>query len=204
MIYHVNTLLFINASAVSGTVCIFQTLQGEQLKNTHSIAWLTKEVESTTEVQFGWALDYGFVGAPDAQLEPGSVVTDCSFLPARPGSEVTYSCAGGACEFSDLRGGPPGSLTIRQDATVSPTTGAVGIGMALNPTILTPALPNVIATFYLPCDYWIVFGRFEEGEVLDVADLSNRAEIDFTKGGNSMQAKLNRDFTWTIKPAIAT
>ena len=204
MIYPVYTLRFVNASSIHGTVCIFQTLHGTQLQKFYSIAWLTKEVESTTEVQFGWPLEYGFVSAPDTQLEPGSVVSNCSFLPAKPGSAVTYSCEETTGEFRHLRDGSPCNLTLYQEASVPPMTRAVGIGMAQSPTILTPALPNFIATLFLPCDYWIVFGRFKEGEVLDVADLSNRAALNFAKGGGSLEAKLNPDFTWTIKPALAS
>jgi len=46
--------------------------------------------------------------------------------------------------------------------------------------------------------YWITFGSFEPGEVLDIESISTKKPIHFERGVYSMTAILNWDNTWTV------
>jgi len=67
-------------------------------------------------------------------------------------------------------------------------------------TFVVQAQPNMNAIFTFHPEYWITFGNFKEGEVLDITQITNKAQITFPPNIYSMAAILNQDNTWTIKP----
>ncbi|MCY1669179.1 hypothetical protein [Rhizobium sp. SL86] len=67
----------------------------------------------------------------------------------------------------------PTETTVLKPATqpfssVAPNNTAVGIGMAGSGTFVTEAQPNMTAPFIPYPTYWMIFGNFETGEVMDV------------------------------------
>lgn len=77
----------------------------------------------------------------------------------------------------------------------------VGIGMSGSPTFVVNAQPNMNLTFTPHPEYWIAFGNFNAGEVIDVQAISNAAKIDFPPGIVAMNVTLNQDNTWEITPS---
>ena len=61
------------------------------------------------------------------------------------------------------------------------------------PVYVAQALPNAATTFKTDTHYWIAFGRFMLGEVLDMEKIPLKAELSFPSGFFSLKATLNRD-----------
>lgn len=71
--------------------------------------------------------------------------------------------------------------------------------MNSSPIYATQAEPFMMTSFSLNSPkYWITFGNYKLGEVLDAPMVSNNAQISFPQGTYSMKAVLNPDMTWTI------
>lgn len=47
-------------------------------------------------------------------------------------------------------------------------------------------------------EYWVTFGDFQQGQVIDPGEFINPVKIDFPDGIFTMNVTLNMDNTWTI------
>jgi len=116
-------------------------------------------------------------------------------------NQITLGYNGNDYQFSrQTGGGQPGSLSINEDGSIPYNANdvAVGFGMSGSGTFLQQARPNVRINYTPQPQYWIVFGNYEQGAVLDVNELTNTARIDFPTGVSSMKATLGPDNKWTI------
>lgn len=194
------SLVVKNNSNNSGSFCLYQK-QPDLLPNAYSLAWFARPTRPTTMTSFDWTLDYSFVWSETGRLVPGVIFDASEMVPADPASanQITLTNNGGAFTFQDQSHGPQsGTLYIREASSIPMNLAAVGIGMSGSGTFVTQAQPNMNLQFTPRPSYWIAFGNFEQGEVLDVEALSNTAQIEFPPGVYSMEATLNADNTWTI------
>jgi len=117
-------------------------------------------------------------------------------------NQVTFDQVNGVYSFSNQAAGPsPGSLTVVEGSGVGLDQASVGIGMSGSGTYAVQAQPNLQLTFTPHPVYWITFGNFTQGEVLDIQSLTNPAQINYPAGNYAMVATLNQDNTWTITTA---
>lgn len=198
------TVYFVNNSENYGSACLFQRDPGGGGPDVLPLAWFSQVSRPTTRISFRWSVDYCFVWAETGQLMPGVVFEASQMLPAdlSRGNKVTFASQWGSYSFQNQTAGPqPGSLYIQQDATIPERQVAVGIGMSGSGTFAAQAQPNTILAFTPRPNYWIAFGRFIQGQVLDVEQLYNAAEIMFPPGVYSMMVTLNANNTLTIRPA---
>jgi len=197
------TLRFVNNSQNMATACVYQTDPEIGVPNVMSLAWFAKGAAPTTHIAFSWQIDYSFVWSEIGTLAPGvmfdaSQVWDADLTSM---NQVSFTCQGGIYTFANQQIGPsPGSLTILEDSTLPANQAAVGIGVSRKPAYVVQAQPNWNLTFIPHPEYWITFGNFLEGEVLDVQSISNKAEVRFPPNVYSMTAILNPDNTWSVKP----
>ena len=61
------------------------------------------------------------------------------------------------------------------------------------------ASPNLKYTFMPHPRYWIAFGRFEEGEVIDVNRMTQKFEINYPVNVFSQTVELNTTNSWEMK-----
>ena len=116
------------------------------------------------------------------------------------GRHATFTHRDGAYDFKNQEGADPdGSLYIVQDGNVPLKQASVGIGMSGAGTFVVDGQPNKTLTFTPKPQYWIAFGSFRTGEVLDIQAVTQDAQINFLPGVNTMRATLNMDNTWTIE-----
>lgn len=196
------TLRFINNSTMSGNACVYQT-DPNIGPNVMSLAWFSKAAHPTTKLTFRWTIDYSFTWAETGQLIPGVFYDATQNWPAdlQNTNQVTFSRIGGAYTFKDqVKGAIPGTLYIMEDSTIPSKMASVGVGMSGNGTFAVQAQPNITAMFTPHPQYWITFGMMEEGEVLDIAQITQKANIEFPPGIFSMTAILKADNTWDVKP----
>jgi hypothetical protein len=195
------SLVFQNKSTNSGSAVVYQTDPDGNPQNL-SLAWFSKNSRPNTNVVFEWKTDYSFVWSETGRLVPGVVFQAAQNWPADPASSnaVTFTHQYGNFSFMNQTQGPqPGSLYIRQDSALPMNQAAVGIGMSGAGTFVNQARPNMNLTFTPNPQYWIAFGDYQQGQVLDTGAIDNAARIQFPAGVSSMTATLTPDNRWTIQ-----
>ncbi len=197
------SLKFQNNASYNGSAVIYQTDPGLGVPNVLSLAWFSKFAQPTNKVLFQWTLDYGFVCAETGYLVPGVLFMASQYRPADLASSnaVTLTYQGGSYTFVNQQAGPqPGTLLIREDSTIPLNQAAVGIGMSGSGTFAVQAMANFNLAFTPRPQYWIAFGDYMQGQVLDIGSITNPAAIQFPPGVYAMTAVLNKDGSWTIQP----
>lgn len=193
------SITLVNNSTQSGTFMVFQKDPGAY-PNVMSLAWMAKNAHPATQLSFDWTQDYNFVWDETGMLVPGVTVEASQVLPADPTGSNSIKLIHDGFGFSFEDPGTesqPGSLLIQEDATIPPNTAAVGIGMSGAATFMVQAQPNMNVVFTPHPEYWVAFGNFEQGEVLDVEEMTNAMQINFPPNTYHAKATLNADNTWT-------
>jgi len=196
-------LIFINNSSNIGDSCVYQHDPDMDEYDVMSLAWFSKGSTPTTTVSFQWTIDYCFVWDEVGELVPGVIFEASQMWDADPTRNncVTLTHLGdpNAYTFEDLEMcGEEGNLYIHGSRSLPVKEAAVGIGMAGAPYAVRPAQPNWEWVYTPKPMYWITFGSFEPGEVLDIESISTKKPIHFERGVYSMTAILNWDNTWTV------
>ncbi|HEX8254462.1 MAG TPA: hypothetical protein VF846_15060 [Thermoanaerobaculia bacterium] len=197
-------MLVLNQSTATGDVCLYQTVATAPL-GAVPVAWLTRRATPRTRLTFQWMTDYAFVWSSSAAtLEPGALITASQVWPADLTStnQITLTYGGGTFTFANQTAGSAGSLVMVQVSTIPARLGVAGIGMADQTTTIVPMQPNVTLRFDPRPRYWIAFGSFTAGEVIDV-ESAGATEIVFPANVTSMSALLGADNIWTIAPTAS-
>jgi len=157
-----------------------------------SLAWLTKTCHINSQVEFDWTLDFNFVWGQNGQLKAGVNYEAGGSIPAdlTVNNSVTLSYPGGGFEFGPTTTGPAaGSLFISEANDVpgagNADQGSVGIGMYGSGTFVVPTQPTGTAggrQFSIHPQYWVAFGNFQAGEVVDESVLYYPTQVQFTGG----------------------
>jgi hypothetical protein len=197
------SLTFSNASGKPGSACVYQTDAYNNDPGRMSLAWLCEFSYPLTIVHFRWETNYSFVWGTTGQLRPGMIFGASQTWDAdlSTGNQVSFGYRSDSYEFYDQTAGAPyGSLSIKQDGNIWSKDAAVGIGMSGSGAFVQQAESDTLLTFNPQPRYWIAFGDYTKGKVLDVEQISNPVEIYFPSGITSMRAVLNQDNTWTVSP----
>jgi len=198
------TVVFKNHSTMVGDVCIYQHEPDMAVHNVMSLAWFSKGAAPTTTISFTWSIDYCFAWDEIGELVPGVVFEADQIWDAdlKTHNQITLTTIhGDIYTFADQTEGKySGNLYILGDVSVVSNQVAVGIGMSGKPTHVAPAQPNWEWVYTPKPTYWITFGTFEEGEVLDIESISSFAKIQFPPNVYSMTAVLQPDNTWRVFP----
>jgi rhizosphere induced protein len=195
------TVTATNNSDNFGSFCLFQNRE-DSGPSAATLAWLVEPAYPSTRVRFEWSPDFCFVWGPTGQLMPGVIFFAAETIPAQldAKNQITLDYQG-AFLFQNPTNGQSGSLTITDTARVPMGQASVGIGMSGKATLVVPAMPNMNNAFTPHPKFWIAFGEFKRGQVLDVESLGNTAEIVFPPNVYNMSATLNPDNTWSIDPS---
>lgn len=196
------TLKFENQSRNIGSVCIYQTDPSfNQDNNAVSVAWFTKITHPQTNVKFEWQLDYNFVWSEIGELKPGIIFDASEVMEADLQSLNKIIFDYKQEEFLFTSGGSNGevgSLEISETCNIPFCTASVGIGMAGAATFVKQAQPNMNIKITPHPEYWITFGNYKQGEVLDINEITNKQKIVFEPNQYSITAILQEDNTWEI------
>lgn len=196
-------LVFVNNSDQTGSACVYQQLPNLDNPNIMSLAWFAEVAAPTTTIVFSWQITYSFVWDEiGTTLAPGVMFTASQNWPAdlTSSNQVGFTDASGAYTFENQTVGPvPGQLTIQQDNTIVPDQVAVGIGMSGSGTFVLPGEPNMNYTFVPTPTYWITFGTYTPGLVLDISTITNSSyQVTFPENIYSMTATLGGDNIITV------
>jgi hypothetical protein len=195
------SLTFVNNSSNTWDAAVYQTDPG--IPNVQSLAWFAKTTAPATKVVFKWTIDYSFVWAETGMLVPGLlfIATQEWEADLTTTNQVTFT-RDPSYTFKDQTQGPQdGALYIQQDSTIPSGMAAVGIGMSSSGVYAVQAQPNILAKFSSHPQYWITFGQFVQGEVLDIGQVVGQAaNIKFPANVYQMTATLDQNNNWTVKP----
>lgn len=192
-----------NNSKNYGNICVFQTMP-EQPDNMLSLAWFSKAVHPDTTVEFDWTTQYNFVWSDQGELKPGVKFMASQVLDADP-SDVTKNSTGFIKEYDAYRfeettnAAKEGTLGIYTNQSVPHGEASVGIGMSGNGTFAVTATPNYNFTFKPHPRYWVAFGTYQVGEVMDIESMTNIAEIVYDPDVYDKLVTLKVDNTWSVK-----
>lgn len=192
------SLTCVNKSDQIGSFAVFQkapplTTPG----NVFSLAWFARPTHPGTTVTFTWSVDYSFVWSETGVLKPGINFNASEVMPANPDRQNMVQLTVdryGASHFNNLNGsGATGSLTIQQMANVVPNRTSVGVGMSGSGTFVVQAAPNMTAVFTPHPNYWVLFGNYQTGDVMDIEDITSAEEVTYGGSLTSRTAVLGLD-----------
>ncbi|WP_206282686.1 hypothetical protein [Streptomyces barkulensis] len=155
-----------------------------------SLAWLSKTCHAGTQVTYTWTLDFNFVWGQNGQLKPGVNYQAGQAIPAdlTDNNQVTLQYVDGGFEFGPTSAsGSPGTLLIHEADNVpgngSSEQGSVGIGMYGQGTFVRPTQstgPQGGIQFGIHPQYWVAFGSYEPGEVVNTSVLYYPKQVMFS------------------------
>lgn len=194
------TLIFVNNSTNFADACVYQQDPNISSANPLSLAWFTKAAYPGTNVIFQWSINYNFVWSQTGTLAPGVIFTASQHPSAdlSTTNKITLTKVGGAYNFINQGPGTPGTLNIIEDGTVPKYDASVGIGMSGFGTFVVQAQPNWNLNFTPHPEYWITFGTYTQGQVMDISSISNPQQIEFPENVYSLTATLDSNNNWTV------
>jgi hypothetical protein len=157
--------------------------------NAKSLAWWSKPCHTGTNADLKWNIAYNFVWGENGKLDPGTDYDAGQVVPADPmgNNTITLAYPGGGFKFKDpQQQGDQGVLYIHEADDVPAGKGCVGIGMQGVGTIVFPthASGGGYVDFVPHPSYWIAFGSFEAGKVVDTGSFYFPTQLTFEHGNN--------------------
>jgi hypothetical protein len=162
------------------------------------------------QVKFTWNLDFSFAWAESGQLVPGVHFDAGEIIDADPADEkknrAYFDKQNDAYLFgerSQATKPAEGALAIATSGIIPHGLASVGIGINGKAALAVNATPNYLFTFIPKIQYWLAFGSFKEGVVLDVNSMvRNICEIKFPAGVYDLKVILQENNTWgEVTPA---
>ena len=194
-----------NQSGKSGNFCIYTTIPDEE-KAKHdfkSLAWFTKCTPNKTKVEFEWDLDYSLTWCQAGKLTP-----EVKFKAYQEKGVTTSGTSKNSTALEKTQDAyrfynelkptpvPGGSLDIETSSNIP--NGEVSIGLAIGGKTALAAIaqPNLQYTFTPNVKYWVAFGDYEEGEVLDLDNMTKTFEIKYDTNVYDKTVILTIDNLW--------
>jgi hypothetical protein len=203
------SLTVTNNSTQFQDLCIYQKPVDLGVPDAMSLAWLTAPAWPLTTVKFTWTVNYSFVWSQTGSLQPGVTFVAQQTQDADPddltANQVLFDYRNGAFTFrpgSAAGMAELGSLYIRELSTVPIGTATVGIGMSNAGVFAVQAQPNMNLVFTPHPEYWVTAGTYEQGEVLNIEQITNSANVGFDATFD-MVAVLTPTNTWQISSGQA-
>jgi rhizosphere induced protein len=200
------SLVFVNGSENTWDAAVYQQDPDLGVPDVQSLAWFKKTAASTTNITFSWTVDYSFVWSETGVLVPGVKFDASQNWPAdlSTQNQVTLTKSPAYTFSNQMQGPKAGTLYVNQDGTIPSKMASVGIGMSGAGVYAVQAQPNIQLTFTPHPKYWITFGQFAQGQVLDIGQVTGQAaSIEFPDNIYSLTAILGANNKWTVKSTAA-
>jgi len=195
------TINFDNNTDSPGNFCIFQRNQNSPNHDGFVLAWLVQFANPHSKLPISWNTDFYFFWAQTGTLTPGVIFNAGEALQTSmtENNAVTLTKQDGNYKFAGQKNWhQQGMLSVTADNTTAINQASVGIGMSGAGTFAVQAQPNMTFLFSPGSEYWVTFGDFQQGQVMDPTQFINPVKIDFPYGIFTMNVTLNMDNTWTI------
>ncbi len=194
------TLTVKNKSQDYGNVCIYQTTPNQN-RNLYSLAWLCKACPPGASATLSWGTDYCFCWSYCDRPNPRTVFIIEVQRHADPEdpdkNAVRFSREKGDNLFTPATG-LLGNLGIYMDKSIVHYEAAVGIVMSAKIAFAAMSTPNYNITFSPHPDYWVVFGSYQEGELLNFFEYPEGAfHLEYPTNVYDKTIVLHENNTWS-------
>ena len=174
-------------------------------QNPMTVAWLVQPCAPGNTVVFNWSIAYSVMWSQTGNLAPGAsfVTYGSANVDPSQGDIQKFGLLGPAYSFLGpyASKGNPGTVGIACDGTVQNNQVSLALGMANKPVFACAAQPNINITFTPKPKYYLAFGQFQQGQIVDVATMSNSIELNYqAKGTYSFTAAIDAFNTWSLSP----
>ena len=190
------SLTCINSSSWPGCFAVFQKTY-RLPADVYALAWFARAAHPGTEVTFTWSTYYSFTWSETGVIKPGINFNGSQIIPADPDKlnciELAVDNLGASYFKPPTASGQPGMLTIQQLSSVVPNRTSIGIGMSGSPMAATQAAPGATTVFVPTSNYWVMFGNYQTGDVIDVKEITGAVEVTYPDGLTSRTATLGPD-----------
>lgn len=192
-----------NNSQLRGRFMVFQKAPpSSENENIKVLAWFARPAAPGSKVTFTWTTNYCFFWS-EYNLISSEISANAGQVIEADAEDINTVEIGvddyDATSFSPPRGGGvSGTLTIEQMESIVPGRTLVGIGMSGAAVMGVSANPNTISTFRLQPNYWITFGNFQTGEIIDPEQISSAVEITFAGGTHNRTVVMGLDNLITV------
>lgn len=196
-----------NHASHSAYFMVFQNDPTQWAPNALSLAWFAEfsNPGQSSRVKFQWCLDTGFSWAETGELQPGVQFTAAETHDATGlNNKITLDC-NRAYQFVNPTQGPDKSRFYLAESPGIParSAAAVGVTMGGSTVYAVQARPNQNLTFSPHPKYFIAYGDYEEGDVIDVSAINNPLELSYPAGVYALTTTLHADGTWDQPESLA-
>lgn len=203
------TLIVENKSSFSGQVIVYQNAPetNVNLSDLFTLAWLSKGIQGSggqivNSVEFDWTIDYGFVWSQKGVLQPGVNFTASGSAAVQSidpptNNKIGFTKGAANYTFNNQTNGNKGQLEIDTDSTVVQDQASIGVSMSGAGTFAIVARPRFEAWFIPHPVYTVALGSYQQGQVMDIAQLSNTYDLEFPSGVTNIKLTYNADGTWS-------
>ncbi len=197
------TIVFKNESGQSGVAMVYQLPPDTSMSNVFAVAWQTTNVSAdpTRDTTFSWSEEYSVSWSQSGGISTGAIYSYATSIDVdlSEGAGATLDLGSGSLEPSGQGGGiQPGALQVSVSGGNSGQIATVGVGID-GTTGLVVSIPTGAEWTYEPTStYYIAFGHFIEGMVLNVALIANAVAIDFSDGTSTFVVTYGKDHQFTV------
>jgi len=196
-----------NHASNSAYFMVFQSDPTNWAPNALSLAWFSKYSNPgpTTRVTFEWNLETGFSWAETGELQAGIVYTATETYDPTNGLNRIMLDYNGAYQFVEPSKGPdPARFYLGETGNIPINSkAAVGMTMSGSTVFAVQAMPNQSLTFSPHPKYYIAYGNYQEGDVIDVGTINNPLELPYPTGVYALTTTLNIDGSWDQPQTLA-
>jgi hypothetical protein len=156
-------------------MCLYQRhLSQDTDSDFFSLAWFSQPCGPDSSLTFSWDMTYGLAWALTGPLGPGLIIEPGQLTPMAPDDQAPV------------------------DDSVPADQVSVALTIAGRPIFARQANRPGPFSFEPTPQYWIAFGPFEPGQVLDFNEIILTTEIKFAPGQTVARAAFQRDCSWRV------
>ena len=190
-----------NNGTFKGNISIFQKQPDLKAMGAMSLAWLTKGANPNTKLKFEWIENYCFLWSEGEELKPGVVFSSSQTIPTnlRTNNKIKLEKNEYGYFFTNQITDAihKDTLIIEESNSIPGNEASIGIGMSGLGTFVWQSEPNVYLNIQPKPQYWVTYGTFNQGEVLNTQQLVDRAiQIEFPANKYTAIVTLNSNNTW--------
>ena len=196
-----------NHASHSAYFMVFQNDPTQWAPNALSLAWFAEfsNPGPSSRVKFQWSVDTGFSWAETGELQPGTQFTATETYDATGLNNKITLDYDRAYRFVNPIPGPDRSRFYLAESASVPgrSAAAVGVTMGGSTVSAAQARPNQNLAFSPRPRYFIAYGDYEEGDVIDVSAINNPLELPYPAGVYALTTTLNANGTWDPPKSLA-
>lgn len=190
-----------NHSLVNGKMCLFQKMP-DQRDDIFSLAWLTKQCNKGSSVKFKWEIDYCATWAETGVLRPGVTFEAGASMMVDPSNtaqnSLGFTYVDGGFSFEDTgKTTPAGNIGIYPTDKIPNNKASIGVGMNGESAFATQALMNYNFIFIPKVKYYLIFGNYTQGTVMDLSASTDAFELKFPPNEFEREIELGEDNRFT-------